>query len=179
MGPYRVKVARAATNANPQPSFRVSHSPRHGSRTVNGHTQPITAPVQDEDHAMDDQIRHYENKLAYEIDSWDLKVAMESGENVVVVDTRTSETYDTRHIPGAINLPHAKMDESSTSVIDKTSLIVTYCDGIGCNGSTKGALKMARLGFRVRELIGGLDWWVRDGHPTHCNGGNSDACGCG
>ncbi len=45
-------------------------------------------------------------------------------------------------------------------------VIVTYCDGIGCNASTKGALTMARLDFRVKELIGGLEWWKRDGHPT-------------
>jgi len=61
-------------------------------------------------------------------------------------------------------------------------LIVTYCDGIGCNASTKGALDMAKLGFNVKELIGGLDWWKRDGHPT---AGKSRAlpavqpsCGC-
>ena len=32
-----------------------------------------------------DQLRHYSNKLAYEIDSWDLKVALENGENVIVM----------------------------------------------------------------------------------------------
>ena len=45
-------------------------------------------------------------------------------------------------------------------------LYVTYCDGIGCNASTKGALNMAKLGFRVKELMGGLDWWKRDGCKT-------------
>jgi len=25
---------------------------------------------------------------------------------------------------------------------------------------------MAELGFRVKELIGGLDWWKRDGYST-------------
>ena len=75
---------------------------------------------------MNEQLDHYANKLAYETDSWDLKIALEEGENI----------------------------------------IVTYCDGIGCNASTKGALNMTRLGFRVKELMGGLDWWKRDGHPT-------------
>jgi rhodanese-related sulfurtransferase len=58
------------------------------------------------------------------------------------------------------------MSAESTARIDRGSLVVTYCDGIGCNASTKGALKMAELGFRTRELIGGLEWWKRDGHPT-------------
>jgi hypothetical protein len=38
-----------------------------------------------------DQFRHYSSKLAYEIDSWDLKVAIARGEKVVVVDARSSD----------------------------------------------------------------------------------------
>jgi hypothetical protein len=41
-----------------------------------------------------------------------------------------------------------------------------YCDGMGCNASTNGAYKLAVLGLRVKELLGGLDWWIRDGHPV-------------
>jgi rhodanese-related sulfurtransferase len=69
------------------------------------------------------------------------------------------------------------MEAVTTAHLDKAALIVTYCDGIGCNASTKGALNMARLGFRVKELIGGLDWWKRDGHPVDGGTGPS-ACGC-
>ena len=45
-------------------------------------------------------------------------------------------------------------------------LYVVYCDGVGCNASTSAALKMAKLGFTVKELIGGLDWWKKSGFPT-------------
>lgn len=130
---------------------------------------------------MNDQIKHYADKLAYEIDSWDLKVALEAGEPVTVLDTRSPQAYEAEHIPGAISLPHRTMDAATTAALDKACLIVTYCDGIGCNASTKGALNMARLGFRVRELIGGLDWWKRDGHPTartRAGVGESGDCGC-
>ena len=130
---------------------------------------------------MDQQRQHYENKLAYEIDSWDLKVATDAGENVTVVDARSAEVYQQEHIPGAINIPHRTMLPETTIDVDKQSLVVTYCDGIGCNASTKGALNMLKLGFRVKELMGGLDWWKRDGHPTHSGAAaDSDAnCGCG
>jgi hypothetical protein len=44
---------------------------------------------------------------------------------------------------------------------------------------TKGAFKMSKLGFRMKELIGGLDWWKRDGHKTEGAGdAESTACGC-
>lgn len=137
---------------------------------------------------MDEQLRHYERKLEFEIDSWDLKVALENGENVVAVDARAPEAFAREHIPGAMNLPHRRMDASGVTGLDRSALYVTYCDGIGCNASTKGALGLLRLGFRVKELMGGLDWWKRDGHPTaggavHVEGGaepgaRGSDCGC-
>ncbi len=52
--------------------------------------------------------------------------------------------------------------------------------------STKTAIKLATAGFRVKELIGGLDWWKRDGYPTeghaagqgHAHQVHHAACGC-
>ena len=129
-----------------------------------------------------DQLRHYSNKLAYEIDSWDLKVALENGENVIVIDTRSFQAFAAEHIPGALSLPHRTMSDTTTDALDRDALVVTYCDGIGCNASTKGALNMTKLGFRVKELMGGLDWWKRDCHPTEGNvvatQDNNPVCGC-
>lgn len=104
---------------------------------------------------MTEQLEHYRRKLT------------------CVIDARSPEAFARGHIPGALNLPHRAMSAATTAGLDRTALVVTYCDGIGCNASTQGALKMAELGFRVKELIGGLDWWSRDGHPVE--GG----CGCG
>jgi len=115
---------------------------------------------------MDGQLLHYRHKLEFEIDSWDLKVAREAGEHVTVIDARPRQAFAREHIPGAINIPHREMSRETTAGIDRGALVVAYCDGIGCNASTKGALRMAELGFRTKELIGGLDWWKRDGHPT-------------
>ena len=128
---------------------------------------------------MDEQAKHYQNKLAFEIDSWDLKVALEAGQEVIVIDTRSPESYARWHIPGAVNIPHRTMSADTTAHLNKSALVVTYCDGIGCNASTKGALQMLRLGFRVKELIGGLDWWRRDGHPIHQGETQTAAISCG
>jgi len=131
---------------------------------------------------MKDQIAHYENKLKYETDSYDLWESITLGKNVVVVDARSEEAYAERHIPGAVNIPHRTMDPETTGHLDKNTLYVTYCDGIGCNASTKGALNLARLGFNVKELMGGLDWWMRDGYETEglqATEGKALVCGCG
>ena len=81
---------------------------------------------------MDDQLKYYADKLAYEIDSWDLNVALEAGENIVVVDARSEEAFRRDHIPEAINIPHRTMSPATTQHINDTALVVVYCDGIGC-----------------------------------------------
>ena len=128
-----------------------------------------------------DQIKFYQAKLAYETDSWDLSEALNNGEDIVVIDARSPEAYTLEHIPTSINIPHRTMSEASTRDLDKSKLYVTYCDGIGCNASTKGALNMAKLGFNVKELLGGLDWWKRDGYETRGKEGvqgKEVKCGC-
>ena len=115
---------------------------------------------------MIDQIKHYEERLNYQWDSADLAEQLEKDTNIVVIDTRKTFAFEEEHIPSAVNFPHRTMNEKNTATLNKDMLYICYCDGIGCNGSTKGALKMAELGFNVRELIGGLDWWKRDGYET-------------
>ena len=128
-----------------------------------------------------DQMDYYRHKLAYEMDSADLHEALGKSEPIVVVDGRADSAYTQEHIPGAISLPHRTISPESTGELDRSKLYVCYCDGIGCNASTKTAMKLLELGFQVRELIGGLDWWRRDGYATHGTGASADTgirCAC-
>ena len=115
---------------------------------------------------MENQIEFYRNKLLFEMDPSDLFEALENNEPVVVVDTRQTFGFEKEHIPGAINLPHRNMNEETTRHLDRSMTYICYCDGIGCNASTRGALKMAQMGFKVKELIGGIEWWKFDGYAT-------------
>lgn len=131
---------------------------------------------------MQNQIAHYANKLAFEIDSWDLNQYQQEGADVVVLDVRSVEAYEREHIPDAISFPHKRMTAEGTEGLRRDAQYVVYCDGIGCNASTAGAMKMASLGFKVKELMGGLDWWKRSVFPTvtpQCsNKSASEVCGC-
>ncbi len=128
------------------------------------------------------QISFYKHKLDFEIDSADLfDIIQTPGNNILLVDVRSAEAYNKEHIPGAVSIPHRELDTEKAKSLDKSKIYIAYCDGIGCNGSTKGALKFAQLGFNVKELIGGLDWWKRDGYATEGESpqiGNEIACGC-
>ena len=116
--------------------------------------------------SMKNQIEFYQAKLAYEMDPSDLFQALENGEDLVVLDARQASAYQRERIPSAINLPHREMNEETTQHLNRATTYVCYCDGIGCNASTKGALNMTRLGFTVKELIGGIEWWKIDGYAT-------------
>lgn len=100
------------------------------------------------------------------MDSADLFEALGNKENIIVMDTRKVRAYEEEHIPNAISFPHREMNKGTLSKLDTSVLYISYCDGIGCNGSTKGALKLTENGFRVKELLGGLDWWKRDDYAT-------------
>ena len=128
------------------------------------------------------QVQFYADRLAYEIDAWDLAEWRRRDPLVIVIDARPEQAYAVEHIAGAISFPHRNITFASTRDLDPRGIYVTYCDGIGCNASTKGARKLAELGFAVRELMGGLEWWKREGYQTEGvrNAGPAvSGCGCG
>jgi rhodanese-related sulfurtransferase len=110
---------------------------------------------------------HFRSRLALATDPDDVHFDLERGETgFVVLDARSPEAYAAGHVPGAVSFPHRRLDAASVAALPRDKVIVTYCDGIGCNASTKAAFKLAALGFAVKEMIGGLEWWKRDGFPV-------------
>ena len=111
--------------------------------------------------------RHLSTRLAVETDPADVHHDLENGvQGLVVVDMRDPAAYAAQHIPGAINLSYRDLDERSTAGLSREAVYVTYCWHPGCNASTKGAARLAELGFRVKEMIGGIEYWRRQGFPV-------------
>jgi rhodanese-related sulfurtransferase len=78
-----------------------------------------------------------EDKLRFHTDSWDLSVDLKAG--VSEIDARSCDAYAAGDIPGATSFPHREMSVETTARLDRSKVYVVYCDGIGCNASTKGA----------------------------------------
>jgi rhodanese-related sulfurtransferase len=96
-----------------------------------------------------------------------LSVDLRAGlSEIVEIDARFRDADAAGHIPGAVSFPHREMSAETTTQLDRSKVYVVYSDGIGCNASTRGACKLAGLGFRVKELLGGIDWWRRHRHPV-------------
>ena len=106
--------------------------------------------------------RHFAAKLEFETDVADLMYDLAKGNtNFTIVDTRSPKSFALCHIPGAINLP--KINAETTATLPKDKTCVVYCWGLACNGSTKGAMTLNELGFRAKELIGGIEYWRKEG----------------
>lgn len=110
---------------------------------------------------------HYAARLAFETDVSDVHTDLTSGApGVVVVDSRARVGWDQGHIPGAVHIPTARIAELAPQLIEEGATVVTYCWGPGCNGATRAALAFARLGYPVKEMIGGFEYWSREGFPV-------------
>jgi rhodanese-related sulfurtransferase len=111
-----------------------------------------------------DAAAHFARRLAVETDVSDVHAALESGRpGFVLLDSRSAESWAQGRVPGAVHLPGREIAARAAAELDPAVPVVTYCWGPGCNGATRAALALAGLGFRVREMIGGFEYWAREG----------------
>ena len=113
-----------------------------------------------------DALAYFSTRLAFETDVADVAAALEQGGDpgFVLLDARSGRSYDAGHLPGARLLPRPFAAEDVEPLGD--ALLVVYCWGPACNGATKAARELAALGRPVKEMIGGFEYWERDGHAV-------------
>ncbi|RIX27628.1 rhodanese-like domain-containing protein [Amnibacterium setariae] len=120
---------------------------------------------------MTDAVAHFAARLRFETDPSDVRAAQLAGDRFVLVDTRGDAAWAQGRAVGALHLPGAGIAESAAGVIPRDLPVVVYCWGPGCNGATKAALALARGGWSVRELLGGFEYWAREGMPVETDAG--------
>jgi len=108
-------------------------------------------------------LEHFAAKLRYETDPSDVAAAQAAGDRFVLVDTRGHAAWHQGRAVGAVHLPTAEIAGRAASEIPPGTPVVVYCWGPGCNGATKAAVQFSRLGYEVREMIGGFEYWAREG----------------
>jgi phage shock protein E len=99
------------------------------------------------------------NAASYQsITQEEAKEIMASDEDYIIVDVRTTEEYDTGHIPGAICIPNESIgNEEITQLPDKEQVILVYCRS--GNRSRQASDKLAKMGYtNIREFGGINDW---------------------
>lgn len=114
--------------------------------------------------SQDDAIAHFRGRLGFESDVSDVAAALaEPDAGFVLVDTRSEASWQQGHVPGAIHLPGRRIASEAAEWIPAGAPVVVYCWGPGCNGATRAALEFALLGHPVKEMLGGFEYWVREG----------------
>src|SRR3954452_17853536 len=101
-------------------------------------------------------MNYFARRLQFETDPADVAAALPAG-GFTLVDARSPAAFDDAHLPGAICLARDPLPAGP---------LVVYCWGPGCNGATKACARLAGDGREVKEMIGGLEYWVREGHPV-------------
>ncbi|KRC58753.1 sulfurtransferase [Agromyces sp. Root81] len=112
----------------------------------------------------DAAVAHFRGRLGFEADVSDVAAALAAPDRgFVLVDTRSDASWAQGHVPGAIHLPGRRIAAEAPSRIPAGTPVVVYCWGPGCNGATRAALAFALLGHPVKEMLGGFEYWVREG----------------
>ncbi|WP_405735619.1 rhodanese-like domain-containing protein [Streptomyces sp. NBC_01537] len=146
---------------------------------------PPAAPAQ--------ALAYFGASLAFHADVSDVAAALAAGGDpgFTVVDSRSTQAWDQGHIPGAVHLPGGRIPQLAAELLDPARPVVVYCWGPGCNGATRAAFALAGLGYRVKEMLGGIEYWLREGFAYDTADGaaqrpadpltapvGADACGC-
>lgn len=84
---------------------------------------------------------------------------MEEKEDYIILDVRTPEEYEGKHIPGAVNVPNETIGSDPVSELpDKDQLILVYCRS--GNRSKQSAQKLAAQGYTNVVEFGGINDWT-------------------
>lgn len=86
------------------------------------------------------------------------KAIMDTQEGYIILDVRTQEEFDEKHIPGAMLIPVDEVAQRAEGELpDKDQLILVYCRS-GRRSKT-AAQALVDLGYtNIREFGGIIDW---------------------
>lgn len=93
---------------------------------------------------------------------------VENWREVVFVDAREVEAYQTDHIALAVSVPAGKeLDSKILERLQRAEIIVVYCSGPDCGASTKVVRLLVDSGVsgHLSVLEGGLPAWKEKGYP--------------
>jgi rhodanese-related sulfurtransferase len=100
----------------------------------------------------------------------DLAARMERGDELLLVNTLPTESFDEEHIPGSVSVPNATprfAEEISSRVGNKDTPVVVYCTSRECETSQRAARKLAEAGFtNVLHYADGITGWKLAGYDV-------------
>ena len=109
--------------------------------------------------------QYFRMKLAAELGPHNVKRLLDTGaRDVVVLDVRSREGYNEGHLPGAVHIPFDELPARARE-LSKGKTVIPYCWDVTCTLSAKAAYVLATKGYRVQEMLGGIEDWKHAGFP--------------
>jgi rhodanese-related sulfurtransferase/DNA-binding transcriptional ArsR family regulator len=84
---------------------------------------------------------------------------------IIVLDVRPPQEYETAHLPFARSMPLAELAQR-LSELPKDVEIVAYCRGPFCLMSDEAVALLKKRGFRARKTFDGVSEWRAAGLPV-------------
>ena len=86
-------------------------------------------------------------------------------QEVIILDVREQDEYDSVHIPGAVLLPVGTINEDTAAEVipEKDSTVLVYCRS--GNRSKTAAAALASLGYTKIYEFGGINTWRYETEP--------------
>ena len=92
------------------------------------------------------------------IDAADAKEMMESNPDAIILDVRTQQEFDEKHIDGAVLIPDTELkDRAAAELPDKEAVILIYCRS--GNRSRSAANALLEMGYSNVYDFGGINDW--------------------
>ena len=128
-------------------------------------------------------LARFQAKFRFETDCSDVHEAIATRPDFVLLDVRSPAAYVRGHVPGAVNMPHRTIGTGTMRAHPAGTLFVVYCAGPHCNGAARAAMRLASLGFPVKEMFGGITGWQDEGFALETGEAAAEApakvaCGC-
>lgn len=94
----------------------------------------------------------------------EVKRALDSGEEITIVDVREPAEWEEAHLPGATPVPRGLLEyRAATDLPDKDRRIVTHC-ALGGRGAL-AASTLTEMGYtNVANMEGGIKTWRERGY---------------
>lgn len=110
---------------------------------------------------------HFSDKMDFTTGSHELELLVSSKTNpskYQVVDVRYPADFAAGHVPGAINLPKGKW--ANVKGLNREAILYLYCYNATCHLAAEAAVQLVRQGYKVVEVEGGWDTWVKNGYAV-------------